>query len=90
MSVPPRTVWGRTPRPPIGSCAGLPEDEEEEAPVNIGEPERTIQIEPVTVPVPEPLPMPVPEPLPLDEPQPVERPERAPEQAPTAPVPAER
>jgi len=36
--------------------------------VNIGEPKRTIEIEPVTVPVPETLPLEEPAPAPAEEP----------------------
>jgi len=36
--------------------------------MNIGEPKRTIEIEPVTVPVPEPLPIEEPAPVPEREP----------------------
>jgi len=54
--------------------------------MNIGEPKRTIEIEPVVVPVPEPLPAdePVPErePLPADEPVP----EREPTVGPVGPA----
>ena len=41
--------------------------------MNIGEPKRTIEIEPVMVPVPEPLPVeePIPGPAPAREPEPV-------------------
>ena len=42
--------------------------------MNIGEPKRTIEIEPVTVPVPEEVPTEVPEPT--EEPVPVEEPAR--------------
>ena len=42
--------------------------------MNIGEPKRTIEIEPVTVPVPEEVPVEVPEPT--EEPVPVEEPAR--------------
>lgn len=42
--------------------------------MNIGEPKRTIEIEPVTVPVPEEIP--IEEPEPTEEPVPVEEPAR--------------
>lgn len=42
--------------------------------MNIGEPKRTIEIEPVTVPVPEEVP--IEEPEPTEEPVPVEEPAR--------------
>jgi hypothetical protein len=42
--------------------------------VNIGEPKRTIEIEPVTVPVPQEVP--IEEPEPTEEPVPVEEPGR--------------
>ena len=48
--------------------------------MNIGEPKRTIEIEPVTVPVPEPLP--VEEPAPFEEPAPVEEPALVPSRGP--------
>lgn len=42
--------------------------------MNIGEPKRTIEIEPVTVPVPQEIP--IEEPEPTEEPVPVEEPAR--------------
>jgi hypothetical protein len=49
--------------------------------MNIGEPKRTIEVEPVTLPVPEPLP--IEEPAPADVPAPV------PDAVPAEPVPSE-
>jgi len=49
--------------------------------MNIGEPKRELEIQPVVLPVPETLPMPLPEPAPSREPAPSEEP---------ALVPAER
>jgi hypothetical protein len=64
--------------------------------MNIGEPKRTIEIEPVVVPVPEHLPVEEPapaepsEPAPAEpsEPAPAEPSEPAPERVPVEPVPA--
>ena len=55
MSVAVRTVRDGPRGPLSGFQRGVPEAKE--APVNIGEPKRTIDVEPVTVPVPEELPV---------------------------------
>jgi hypothetical protein len=44
--------------------------------VNIGKPKRTIEIEPVTVPVPEEVPVEAPTPAPAEDPVPIEEPAR--------------
>lgn len=51
--------------------------------MDIGEPKRTIEVEPVTLPVPEPLP--------IEEPAPADAPAAAPvpDAVPTEPVPSE-
>lgn len=54
-----------------------------DAAVNIGEPRRIIEVEPVTLPVPEVLPDAMPEPA-----RPERAPEHAPEHAPSEPGPA--
>ena len=51
--------------------------------MDIGEPKRTIEVEPVTLPVPEPLP--IEEPAPAEEPVPAP----VPDAVPTEPVPSE-